>query len=1120
MGSVGRSAGWTRALAFAGVLLGAAGCANGDGWESPNYQPANTPPPDTTGTVNGLTVLVSFSDEQIGNTQATKLHRMMNQLGYATDSNAGSVRDYFRDVSGGRLDVQTQVIRVQLDKPKSHYDQAVSDRFVAENANSIEEVTVDGPSTWLLNDVLCKLVTCNGQPPSYQVVSSSTVSAPLTTDFNFASLSTRRLSFWPDHYVRTLTKNSYVVSPGHRDYIDIPNISLYEYINLIYAGKTSRTVNGQGLWPRSVPSIGTVVPGADPAVKLGRFQLQGTLGPSQTPASTTETSIGFVVHETAHTLFDLPDLYDSGDELEFYLDSRRVDSRGVGNHSLMGYTSNPKNLPLLSAPLKDRLGWADVIDISDAAEGTTITLSANGSKVARYCRPGSRTDECYYMEVRSRAAPRGPSGFPLQTPDEGLVIWHAENTKNVLDFVVNNNEDMTPGLHYEVSLVQADGQFELERPGSGASEADDYFRAGRADRFDGQTFPNSNWWDGAPSGLAIRKISAAGSTMTFEIGRRPSSYVHVLTDARVRVNAGASSLPVGQKRVVTFAADSGYRYDVNISGQQNIEQKGLTGTRTIEIQGSLRDTQINVVSYPSTQSAPTQSAEGRVRFALAEGVDVTAFAESGRIWTPGSRVFDAGPGVLTFFPGQRTSPSPTFGSRDNDMIFRTYPGHPTVQVVAKARPGYVLKSLDVYGANHASATLKNAAYARQLSALLTPPAGVTSPSYKVLANAEPIPGYLCREGFVEDWDAEKVYGNVGDKVRYGHHIYASNVPRNFIRANLDANNRLIPSLPYNPENSPTYWTPVASCAYYVENCSSVRKWSLGGQAIPENPATADWNNAGFAVNDFATFNGALYQLVSDPHEVPGAFASRQELLAAHMFSEVRKSLPIYDNRVFVYPRGASWRLIGNCREGEHWQRATIVPSPGVASITAAGLTSVQNHPSEPRFVRNLSGDWSFRFTLDTGYELDDVYVDGRPLGLASTARSATIDYPNSTSVAWAPYIEIKTKCNNGICSGAVVPSVRCELGTPQVWSNGFVYSSVRVTNITNAQIANWSVALQFASPPSLWDSANVRFTVNGNTATFSNAEAWNGALAPGQSYSFSVGGNHSGNFVPPVCMGL
>src|SRR5690606_30223637 len=123
----------------------------------------------------------------------------------------GSVRDYFADMSGGALTLQNRVVRVQLPEPKSTYDTNEKDDFYApSDLESIEDITITGPSTRLLSAVLCRLRTCGGAAPEYQEVTAAGVSSTVRTDLSFSGLSTRRLGFWPDSYVRDFVNNGYL----------------------------------------------------------------------------------------------------------------------------------------------------------------------------------------------------------------------------------------------------------------------------------------------------------------------------------------------------------------------------------------------------------------------------------------------------------------------------------------------------------------------------------------------------------------------------------------------------------------------------------------------------------------------------------------------------------------------------------------------------------------------------------------------------------------------------------------------------------------------------------------------------------------------------------------------
>jgi M6 family metalloprotease-like protein len=73
------------------------------------------------GVVVGLTLLVDFVDVKTRIT-ADDVSRMMNEPGYTDHGNACSVRDYFLQLSSGRLDYSNVVVGpIQLSKRRSHY---------------------------------------------------------------------------------------------------------------------------------------------------------------------------------------------------------------------------------------------------------------------------------------------------------------------------------------------------------------------------------------------------------------------------------------------------------------------------------------------------------------------------------------------------------------------------------------------------------------------------------------------------------------------------------------------------------------------------------------------------------------------------------------------------------------------------------------------------------------------------------------------------------------------------------------------------------------------------------------------------------------------------------------
>jgi hypothetical protein len=150
-----------------------------------------------------------------------------------------------------------------------------------------------------------------------------------------------------------------------------------------------------------------------------------------------ELTLGTFCHENGHMLCDYPDLYDYGSE-----------SSGIGAYCLMcaGGNLSPKNPIPISAYLKRLSGWAH--NVTALTHGAQVTLAAGSNDFAMYARSGR---EYFLIENRRKA------GRDTALPDEGLAIWHIDEDGD------NSSEQMTADSHYECSLEQADGQFDLER---------------------------------------------------------------------------------------------------------------------------------------------------------------------------------------------------------------------------------------------------------------------------------------------------------------------------------------------------------------------------------------------------------------------------------------------------------------------------------------------------------------------------------------------------------------------------------------------------------------------------------------------------------------------------------
>jgi M6 family metalloprotease-like protein len=248
-------------------------------------------------------------------------------------------------------------------------------------------------------------------------------------------------------------------------------------LNVFYAGPTVNSW-AQGLWPHS-SSLGTPFD-AGGGKKLADYQITN-IG--------SELTLRTFCHENGHMICDYPDLYDY----------QQDESAGIGNYCLMCYGGNNKNPVQICAYLKNESGWAT--KATAITPGITATLSAANNDFYVYAKNATE-----YMILENRQK----TGRDTFLPDAGLAIFHVDENGS------NSNQQMTPSLHYECSLIQADNRFDLEKNNNGG-DSDDLFGSPSMTEFSDTTSPNSKWWDGSNSGLKIAGISAPGAVMTFNV---------------------------------------------------------------------------------------------------------------------------------------------------------------------------------------------------------------------------------------------------------------------------------------------------------------------------------------------------------------------------------------------------------------------------------------------------------------------------------------------------------------------------------------------------------------------------------------------------------------------------
>jgi M6 family metalloprotease-like protein len=253
--------------------------------------------------------------------------------------------------------------------------------------------------------------------------------------------------------------------------------------------------------------------------------------------------IGVIAHETGHFL-GLPDLYDTNGGGE-----------GIGSYCLManswGFTGDQLNPPHLSAWSKIKLGWLVPTPITASGTYQAPQVETNPAvfKITNGYPPGE------FLLVENRQ----PTGFERTMPQGGLAIWHIDETKG------GNYEEGYPGQegwptnnrHYKVALLQADGDYGLER-GWGRGDGGDVYHGNGVSTIDSTTVPGTNGYqDGivTPTGNRLSFISISAATMSFQYSNG-CDYSLAPTSQSFSASGGSSTVTVAAAGGCGWAASS------------------------------------------------------------------------------------------------------------------------------------------------------------------------------------------------------------------------------------------------------------------------------------------------------------------------------------------------------------------------------------------------------------------------------------------------------------------------------------------------------------------------------------------------------------------------------------
>ena len=405
--------------------------------------------------------------------------------------------------------------------------------------------------------------------------------------------------------------------------------------NVFYAGENSG-VWGKGLWPHSwvLQEVGAqeLSPGGK---SVYRYQITN-IGDS--------LELGTFCHENGHMLCGYPDIYD------YDYDSKG----GAGMFCLMNSGGHGNNPVQICAYLKRASDWVTTTELNSSSSLTATLTAAGGpnfNHFYRYQKPGVPT-EYFLIECREN------TGRDADLPASGIAIWHIDEEGDKSDQRMLPN---TAHQNYEVTLVQADNQWDFELNVNDGDLADLYYSgnpaAGYSNEFSDTSSPNAHWWDGATSGVAFHSFTAQGTTMSFQVGHAPVA-PRIVTQPQSRTVMAASA--------VTFSVSASgtpvlsYQWYFNTAPINGATDASYTIQSVTEAdQGNYRVRVSNGVGSADSQSVTLTVVQG---VSLAAALDTT-----GLTWSTGGNAPWEGELVVTH-DGTDAAQSQTISDNEESWI--------------------------------------------------------------------------------------------------------------------------------------------------------------------------------------------------------------------------------------------------------------------------------------------------------------------------------------------------------------------------------------------------------------------------------------------------------------------
>lgn len=220
-------------------------------------------------------------------------------------------------------------------------------------------------------------------------------------------------------------------------------------------------------------------------------------------------TMGIMVHEMGHSVFNLPDLYDISSA-----------SYGIGIWSSMSYgswgqkvgDSAPGDTPVaLDAWSRVALGW---VTPTTPTSGSTATFnSAAGSSGNVIKLPTSTNNEYFLVENRQKEGyDQGLTYLIYTSTYGGLAVWHIDD--NVGSARLNN--DNANASHKRVDIVGAVGDSKIDNK-TNYGQATNLYYSGNVTVVNDLTTPSSRLYSGLLSGVEVSEVSISQPAMTAKV---------------------------------------------------------------------------------------------------------------------------------------------------------------------------------------------------------------------------------------------------------------------------------------------------------------------------------------------------------------------------------------------------------------------------------------------------------------------------------------------------------------------------------------------------------------------------------------------------------------------------